>query len=91
MRYIGNMTAMEPPREVTEPRATGDRATPTTPRIVNGLPVRHREKVNVWGFVAILFVPGIWLLFALVFLGVHRLLRYLDARGMLLGRPDVRK
>jgi hypothetical protein len=82
---------MDARREVSEPVTAGDDATTATPRIVNGLTVRHREKVNVWGCLAIAFVPDTLLLFALVALGVNRLLRYLDARGMLVRRPDVRK
>ena len=84
------MTVMETRREVSEPRITGDEAASATPRIVNGLPVRRREKVNAWVF-GILFLPDVLTLFALVAFGVYRLLRYLDARETLVGRPDVRK
>ena len=85
----GSMTVMEPRREVSEPRATGDEATSATPCIVNGLTVRHREKVNPW-FLGALFLPDMLALFALVAFAVYQLLRYLDARKML-ARPDVQK
>ena len=84
------MTGMEPRCEVSEPRTTGDEAIPATPRIVNGLTVRPREKVNPWAFGA-LFLPDMLALFALVAFGMYRLLRYLDARGNLVGRPDVQR
>ena len=84
------MIAMEPRCEVSAPRTTGDEATSATPRIVNGLTVRPRKKVNPWVFGA-LILPDMLALFALVAFGAYRLLRYLDARGMLGGRPDVRK
>jgi hypothetical protein len=86
---------MEAAREMSEPRTINDDATSTTPRIVNGLPVRRREKVNVWSvlgiFLGSFFVPDIVLLLAMVPLGVRRILKYLDARGKLDGRPDVLK
>jgi hypothetical protein len=84
------MIGMESRREVSEPHTSGDEATSIAPRIVNGLCVRRREKVNVWVF-GILFLPDVLTLFALVAFGVYRLLRYLDARETLVGRPDVRK
>jgi hypothetical protein len=61
---------------MSEPGTTDDDATATAPRIVNGLTVRPREKVNLWRY-GILFLPDVALLFVIV--GVHRLLRYLDA------------
>ena len=65
---------MDARREASEPDTAADDATSATPRIVNGLTVRHREQVNVWGCLAIAFVPDTLLLFALVALGVNRLL-----------------
>jgi hypothetical protein len=69
---------MEPRSEMSEPGTTDDDATAASPRIVNGLTVRPREKVNLWRY-GILFLPDVALLFVIVGLGVHRLLRYLDA------------
>jgi hypothetical protein len=69
---------MEPRRETAESRRPGDDATATAPRIVNGLTVRPRKTVNLWPY-GILFLPDIVLLFVIVGLGMHRLLRYLDA------------
>ena len=70
------MTLMEPPRE--EPKLLTDAAMPA-PRIVNGLTVRPRERVNVWLWV-VLLMPDIMALFVLVAIGMHRLLRYPDSK-----------
>jgi hypothetical protein len=64
----------------SEPRKTGDDATSAAPRIVNGITVRPREKMNSWRYFGILFLPDIALLFVIIGLGMHRLLRYLDAK-----------
>ena len=86
------MTVAEPQRNLSEPRLAGEGVTLTVPLIVNGMPVRPREKVqekvNVWAFLGLSFVPDVLLFFALVSYGAYRLLRHLDARGMLIGRPD---
>lgn len=60
-----------------------DGATGTTPRIINGLTVRPSEKVSLWGTLwpyGILFMPDIVAVFALVAIGLNRLLRYLDGK-----------
>ena len=49
------------------------------PLIINGLTVRPREKVNLWCY-GILFLPDFALLLVIASLGMHRLLRYLDAK-----------
>ena len=77
---------MEPRRVVAELRATGDDA--TAPRVVNGLTVRPREKVNLWGCLGVIFLPDIALLFVIIGLGMHWLLRYLDANQSK-GKLDV--
>ena len=59
------MTLMEPPRK--EPKLLADAAMPV-PRIVNGLTVRPRERVNVWLWV-VLLMPDIMALFVLVAIG----------------------
>jgi hypothetical protein len=74
------MTSMEPRRAVAESRTTDDGATATAPRIVNGLTVRPREKVNLWRY-GILFLPDFAVLLVIAGLGMRRLLRYLDAKG----------
>jgi hypothetical protein len=61
-------------------RTTDDEATATAPLIVNGLTVRPREKVNLWHY-GILFLPDFAVLLVIAGLGMHRLLRYLDANG----------
>jgi hypothetical protein len=70
------MTLMEPPRE--EPELPADAAIPA-PRIINGLTVRPRERVNLWLWLLVL-MPDIMGLFVLVAIGMHRLLRYLDSK-----------
>lgn len=63
---------------------TDDGAPAKAPRIVNGLTVRPREKGNLWSTLwpyGILFIPDIVALFALVVIGIHRLVRYHDANG----------
>jgi hypothetical protein len=71
------MSVLEPRRELAESRATVDDA--PAPRIVNGLTMRPREKVNLWGCFGILLLPDFALLFVISGLGMHRLLRYLNA------------
>jgi hypothetical protein len=82
------MTALDPPpRDV--PKSLTDDATAAAPRIVNGLTVRPREKVNLWGYFGafgIALLPDIAVFLLIVGLGMRRLLRYLDAKG---GRPAV--
>jgi hypothetical protein len=70
------MTSMDPPWE--EPNLRADAAMPA-PRIVNGLTVRPRKRVNVWPWIVIL-MPDIMAPFFLFAIGMHRLLRYLDAK-----------
>jgi hypothetical protein len=70
---------MEPQRPVMRSSAPGDGTTATAPRIVNGLTVRPREKVNLRRY-GILLLPDFALLLVFAGLGVHRLLRYLNAR-----------
>jgi hypothetical protein len=72
------MTAIDP--GMPESRTIGDDATATAPRTVNGLTVRPREKVNLWGY-GVCFLPVLpdfVLLSVIIGLGLHRLLRYLD-------------
>jgi hypothetical protein len=72
------LTAME--FQNSDRREIGDDATSTVPRIVNGLTVRPRKKINLWwGFFGILLLPDIAALLVIVGVGIHRLLRYLDA------------
>jgi hypothetical protein len=66
------MTSMEPER------TTDYGATETAPVIVNGLTIRPRERVNLWRY-GILFLPDFALALVIAGLGMHRLLRYLDA------------
>ena len=70
---------MELQRSVAESSTTDDDAPATAPLIVNGLTVRPRQKVNVWHY-GILFLPDFALLLVIASLGMHRLLRYLDAK-----------
>jgi hypothetical protein len=70
------MTLLQPPRD--EPKLLADAAV-SAPRIVNGLTVRPRKQVNAWHWVGCLLMPDIVALFVLVAIGMHRLLRYLDA------------
>ena len=64
------MTSMDPPR------TSDDDAIPlTAPRIVNGLTVRPREKVNLW-YVGFFFLPDVLLLFVGIGFGMHRLMRF---------------
>jgi hypothetical protein len=41
--------------------------------------MRPRDKVNLWGCFGILLLPDFALLFVISGLGMHRLLRYLNA------------
>ena len=68
------MTSMEPRR------TTDDDAIATAPLIVNGLTVRPREKVKLW-YCGIFLLPHFAVLLVAAGIGMHRLLRYLDARG----------
>jgi hypothetical protein len=61
------------------PRQSGDDAATATPRIVNGITVRPREKINPWLWLGALVLPDIAFFFLAIVFGVHRLLRYLDA------------
>jgi len=81
---------MEHQGEMAKPRTTGDDAI-STPRIVNGLSVRRREKVDLWTvlFLGSLFLPDILLLLAMVPFGVRRILKYLEAKGILVDRPGA--
>jgi len=51
------------------------------PRIVNGLTVRPRGKVNTWRWVGFLLLPDVAALFVVIAIAMHRLLRYLDTKG----------
>ena len=62
-----------------ELRKPGDDAAPTSPRIVNGITVRAREKTNLWRSFGILLLPDFALILVLIGLGMRRLLRYLAA------------
>jgi hypothetical protein len=70
------MTTIDPGQP--EPHIIGDEATTAAPRIVNGLTVRPREKVKLWHF-GVCLLPDFVLFPAIIGLGLHRLLRYLDA------------
>ena len=72
------MTTVEPRRDVTELLSTGDDAVATAPRIVNGLTVRPRKKVNLWPY-GLLLLPDFAVPLVIAGLGMRRLLRYLDA------------
>jgi hypothetical protein len=89
------LAVMEIRNEMSEPHAIAGDATFTTPRIVNGLTVRPREKVNVWRIlgisVASVFGLDVVALLAIAIFGVRRIPKYLDSRGKLVGRPDVLK
>lgn len=86
---------MESATRNSEPRTIGDDATFTTPRFINGLPVRRREEVNAWHVLGVVFgsvlVPDIVVLLAMIPFVVRRILKYLDARAKPVGRPDVLK
>ena len=72
------MTASEgPPHSV--PKSLTDDATAAVPRIVNGLTVRPRKQINAW-YYALLLLPSYAALLIIVGLGMHRMLRYLDAK-----------
>jgi hypothetical protein len=73
------MTTLErPSRDV--PESMTDDAAATAPRIVNGLTVRPRKRVNPWLY-GLLLLPDFAVLLVIVGLGMHRLLRYLDTKG----------
>ena len=88
-------TSMESQNEMAEPRTIDDDATSTTPLIVNGLTFRPRKKINVWKglgiFLGTTLVPDVVVPLAMVPFAVRRILKYLDARGMLADRPDALK
>jgi hypothetical protein len=62
------------------PMLLTDDTAATAPLIVNGLTVHPRKKVNAWQFGLLLLPDFATALLVLVGLGVHRLLRYLDAQ-----------
>jgi len=72
------MTVLEPPPQVA-PKSLPDHATVTAPRIVNGLTVRPRKQINAW-YYGLLLLPDFAALLVVVGLGMHRMLRYLDAK-----------
>jgi hypothetical protein len=72
------MTTVEPRRGVTLSLSTGDDAVATAPRIVNGLTVRPRKKVNLWPY-GFLLLPDFAVPQVIIGLGMRRQLRYLDA------------
>ena len=67
-----------PPRGV--PKSLAADAAVSAPRIVNGLTVRPRKRVNPWLY-GLLLLPDFAVLPVIVGLGMHRLLRYLDPKG----------
>jgi hypothetical protein len=71
------MAAMGQRREIPGPSMTGAEM----PRIVNGLTVRPREKINVWCWVGFFLLPDVAALFVLIAIAMHRLLRYLGTKG----------
>jgi hypothetical protein len=77
--------AMEIRSELSVPHTVGDDATSTAPRIVNGLTVRPREKVNVWRIVGFffgsVFIPEAMALIAIAVFGVRRILGRRESRG----------
>jgi len=82
---VGNMTSMESRHALAEASRTEGDAPATAPLIVNGLTVRPREEVNLWRC-GILFLPDFAVLLVIAGLGMHRLLRCLDAKG----KPSAR-
>jgi hypothetical protein len=72
------MNPVDPPRDGTASRATGDDAAATAPRIVNGITVRPRKKPKLWPY-GFLLLPDFAVPLAIAGLGMRRLLRYLDA------------
>jgi hypothetical protein len=75
------MTDRESRGEPPEFRATGDDAAAVAPRIVNGLTVRPRKKINLWYF-GLCFLPDFAVLLVVAGLAVRRLLRYLDVKAI---------
>lgn len=67
-----------PPQELPKP-LTSD-ASALAPPIVNGLTVRPRKQTNPWSL-GLLLLPDFVAIPVLVGLGLHRLLRYLHAKG----------
>ena len=61
------------------PKSLTDGAAVTAPRIVNGLTVRPRKPIDVWYF-GLLLLPDFAALLVLAVLGMHRMLRYFDAK-----------
>jgi hypothetical protein len=72
------MTPVGPPRNVTASRTTGDDAAATAPRIVNGITVRPRKKVNLWPY-GFLLLPDFAVPLVIAGFGMRWLLQYLDA------------
>lgn len=76
----------------TGPRETGDAgAASEAPRIVNGMPYRPR-KISLregLGLAGLFALPDVLLLLAAIPLGVHRILKYLEAKGWLPDRSDA--
>jgi hypothetical protein len=66
-------------------RATGDGAAAGAPRIVNGLTVRPRNKVNLWLY-GLCLLPDFAVPLVIAGFAMRRLLRYLDAKAI--GRGD---
>ena len=76
--YSDSMTGLEPPPRDLPISVAGD-ASAMAPRIVNGLTVRPRKQINPW-LCGLLLLPDFVAVPALVGLGMHRLLRYLDTK-----------
>lgn len=72
------MNPVEPPRDVIASLATGDDAVTTAPRIVNGLTVRPRKKLNLWPY-GFLLLPDFAVPLVIAGFGMRWLLQYLDA------------
>ena len=72
------MTGLEPlPRDL--PTSIARDVSAMAPRIVNGLTIRPRKKINPWLF-GLLLLPDFVAVLVLVGLGMHKLLRYLDTK-----------
>jgi hypothetical protein len=65
------MTALEPPPR-NLPKSLTDDATAAAPRIVNGLTIRPREKINLWRH-GILFLPDLALVVSSILCAVASL------------------
>ena len=71
------MPSPEPSTNV--PKSLTNDAPLTAPRIVNGLTMHPRKKVNVWLF-ALPLLPDFVALLVFAGLGLRRMLGYLDVR-----------